>query len=66
MAWQDTEGMISIGGRWWWFPARIDADSEFEWRDNRVYLLEPNGNTLEGIEVDDVIAHGGNPDRIDD
>ncbi len=57
MAWQDTEAMISIGGRWWWFPgARIDTDSEFEWRDGKLYLLESNGNIVKGIEVNDVIV----------
>jgi hypothetical protein len=56
MARQDIEGMIWIGGRWWWFPgARIDGDSEFEWRDG-LYLLESDGNIVEGIEVDDVIV----------
>jgi hypothetical protein len=41
--------MLWFANRWWWFPARIDADSEFEWRDNRVYLLEPDGSAVEGI-----------------
>jgi len=40
MARQDIEGMIWIGGRWWWFPARIDTDSEFEWHEGKLYLLE--------------------------
>jgi len=58
MAWQDTEGMIWIGGRWWWFPgARIDTDSEFEWRgDGMLCLHEDTGNVVEGIEVNDVIV----------
>jgi hypothetical protein len=57
MARQDTEAMLWFANRWWWFPGtRIGADSEFEWRDNRVYLLESNGNTLEGVEVNDVIV----------
>jgi hypothetical protein len=40
-----------FAGRWWWFPtASIDLDSaEFEWRDNRLYLLQPNGNPVVGI-----------------
>jgi hypothetical protein len=33
-----------------WFPgAQISAESEMEWRDNRVYLLEPDGSAVEGI-----------------
>jgi hypothetical protein len=39
--------MIACIGR---FPGRqIDAESEFEWRDNRVYLLESDGSAVEGI-----------------
>jgi hypothetical protein len=50
MTWQDTEGMMWIGGHWWWFPgAQIGAESEFESRDNRVYLLKPDGSAVEGI-----------------
>jgi hypothetical protein len=42
--------MLWLGGRWWWFPGRqISADSKFEWRDNRVYLLESDGSAVEGI-----------------
>ena len=55
MARQDTDGMISIGGRWWSFPgAQIDGDSwEVEWRsDGKVYLHDETGNVVEGIEVD--------------
>ena len=52
MAQQDTDGMISISGRWWWFPgSRIGADSEFEWRDYRLYLLERDGSAVEGREL---------------
>jgi hypothetical protein len=50
MEWLDTQAMLWFAGRWWWFPGReISADSEFEWRDNRVYLLEPEGKIVEGI-----------------
>jgi hypothetical protein len=51
MAQQDADGVISIDGRWWWFPGtRIDTDSwEMEWRDNAVYLLQPDGSIVEGI-----------------
>jgi len=42
--------MVWVGGRFWWFPgSRIDAESIFEWRDNKVYLLEPNGSVVPGI-----------------
>jgi hypothetical protein len=52
MAQQDTDGMISISGRWWWFPgSRIGWDSEFEWRDSGVYLLEPDGTAVKGTEL---------------
>jgi|SRR5271163_540658 len=53
---QDTDGMISIGGRWWSFPgAQIETDSwEVEWRgDGRLYLHDGAGNVVEGTEVDD-------------
>jgi len=42
--------MLWFAGRWWWLPgARIGPESEFEWRDNRVFLLEPDGSFVEGI-----------------
>ena len=56
MAQQDTDGMISIGGRWWSFPgAQIDGDSwEVEWRsDGRLNLRDGVGKAVEGLEVDD-------------
>lgn len=50
MASPHKDEMLWFAGHWWWFPgARIDVDSEFEWRDNRVYLLEPHGTAVEGI-----------------
>jgi hypothetical protein len=51
MEWLDTETMLWFAGRWWWFPtASTDLDSAvFEWRDNRVYLLEADGSAVEGI-----------------
>jgi hypothetical protein len=50
MEYPEIEEMLWFSGRWWWFPgARIDADSQFEWRDNRVYLLESDGSAVEGI-----------------
>jgi len=52
MAQQDIYGMIGISGRWWSFPgAQIDADSEFEWRDDKVYLHDSIGNVVEGREL---------------
>lgn len=37
-------------GRWWWFPcAQIGAVSEFQWHEDRVFLLEAYGSTKEGI-----------------
>ena len=52
---QNTDGMISISGRWWSFPgAQIETDSwEVEWRgDGRLYLHDGVGNVVEGTEVD--------------
>jgi hypothetical protein len=44
--------MISIGGRSWHFPnAQIDSESEFEWRDGKLWLHESTGNVIEGTEV---------------
>jgi hypothetical protein len=53
---QDTDGMISISGRWWSFPgAQIETDSwEVECRGyGKLYLHDDAGNTVEGTEVDD-------------
>ena len=50
MAYPRMDEMLWFGGHWWWFPgAQIGSESEFEWRDNRVYLLEPDGSAVEGI-----------------
>jgi hypothetical protein len=50
MAYPEMHEMVWFGGRCWWFPGRqIGAESEFEWRDNRVNLLAPNGSAVEGI-----------------
>ena len=47
---KDTDAMLWFGGHWWWFSgAQIDSDSKFEWRDNRVYLLNPDASGVEGI-----------------
>ena len=51
---QNTDGMISISGRWWSFPgAQIDGDSwEVEWRsDGRLNLHDDTGNVVEGREL---------------
>ena len=47
----DMDELLWFAGRWWWFPtASADLESaEFEWRDNRVYLLERDGSAVEGI-----------------
>jgi len=50
MGYPQTDEMLWFDGRWWWFPGRrVGPDSEFDWRDNRVYLLEPDGTAVEGI-----------------
>lgn len=46
----DADEMLWFADRWWWFPgSRIDAESEFEWRKGRAYLLELDGSAEEGI-----------------
>jgi hypothetical protein len=55
MAEQNTDAVISIGGRSWRFPgAHLDTDSwEVEWRgDGRLYLHDGVGEVVEGTEVD--------------
>ena len=50
MARQDMDTMLLFADRWWWFPgARISEESEFEWKDNRAYLLQVDGSAIEGI-----------------
>lgn len=51
MRYLDRDTMVRFAERWWWFPtASINLDSaEFEWRDSRLYLLEPDGSAIEGI-----------------
>ena len=50
MAYPRMDEILRFAGRWWWFPGgRITVESRFEWRDRRVYLLEPDGSTIEGI-----------------
>jgi len=50
MAYPEIEEMAWFSGRWWWFPQRqITVESQFEWKNGRAYLLEPNGSAGEGI-----------------
>jgi hypothetical protein len=50
MEWLDTQAMLWFADRWWWFPGvQIGAESEFEWREDRVFLLGPDGSAVEGI-----------------
>lgn len=50
MAFPRADEMVWIGGRWWWFPGgQITVESQFEWRDSRAYVLEPDGGVTEGI-----------------
>ena len=50
MAYPEMHEMVWFGGDWWWFAGRqIGEHSEFEWRDDRVFLLEPDGSAVEGI-----------------
>jgi hypothetical protein len=54
VAMEDTDGMISIGGRWWSFPGtQMETDSwEVEWRgDGRLYLHDSVGNVVKGREL---------------
>ena len=53
VAMEDTDGMISIGGRRWSFPsAQIDGDSwEGEWREGRLYLHDSVGSVVKGREL---------------
>jgi len=52
MPYLDMNAMLWFSDRWWWFPgSRIGWDSEFEWRDSGVYLLEPDGTAVKGAEL---------------
>ena len=52
MPYLDMNAMLWFSDRWWWFPgSRIGADSEFEWRDHRLDLLEADGSAVEGREL---------------
>jgi len=49
---QNMDAMLWFADRWWWFPgAQIGAESVFEWKDGRAYLLEPDGTVVEGRGV---------------
>jgi len=45
----DMDQQLWFAGRWWFPGSRIGAESEFEWRNGRAYLLEPDGSAVEGI-----------------
>ena len=50
MAYPEMDEMLWLAGRWWWFPGRqMTPESQFEWKNGRAYLLEPDGNFVEGI-----------------
>lgn len=50
MAYPHNEEMVWVGGHWWWFLGRrITVESQFEWRDDRAYLLEQDGSAVQGI-----------------
>lgn len=51
MAYPKMHEMVWFGGDWWWFPtANISLDSaQYEWRNNRVCLLQPDGSAVAGI-----------------
>ena len=50
---REMDAMLWFVDRWWWFPtASTDLYSaEFEWRDDRLYLLEPDGSAVEGNQL---------------
>ncbi len=48
----EMDAMLWFADRWWWFPTANGLDSvEFEWRNNRLYLLEPDGTAVEGTVI---------------
>lgn len=50
MPYPRNDEMIWFAGHWWWFPGRqISAESRFEWKNGRSYLLEADGSAVEGI-----------------
>ena len=51
MEWLDTQAMLWFADRWWWFPTASTGlnSAVFGRRDNRVFLLEPDGSAVEGI-----------------
>jgi hypothetical protein len=50
MAYRRNDELVRVAGRWWWFPGRqITAESQFEWKNGRAYLLEPDSSAVEGI-----------------
>jgi hypothetical protein len=50
LAYPRMREMVWFAGRWWWFPGRqITAESQFEWKNGRAYLLKPDGSAIEGV-----------------
>jgi hypothetical protein len=50
MAYPRIDEMVWVGGHWWWFPGtQITVESQFEWKNGRASLLEPDGGAIEGI-----------------
>jgi hypothetical protein len=50
MAYPRNDEMVRVAGRLWWFPGRqTSTESQFEWKNGRAYLLEPDGSVVEGI-----------------
>jgi len=50
MAHPRMDEMSWFAGRWWWFTGRqITEESQFECKNGRAYLLEPDGSAVEGI-----------------
>ena len=57
MRFPDMDEMLWFADRWWWFPgAQNCAESEFEWRDNRVFLLQPDSRAVKAIVFVEEIA----------
>jgi hypothetical protein len=50
MAYPRMDEMCWFAGHRWWFPRRqITEELQFEWKNGRAYLLEPDGTAIEGI-----------------
>jgi hypothetical protein len=57
MAYPEVDEMVWISGYWWWFPRKqTTPESQFELRNNRVYLLQPDGTAVAGIFFAGVVS----------